>query len=69
MISDSPVLLKKSAAAKILDISIASLDRLVSAGKLAKIQVSVRRVGILESDLNAYINTQRVGGANNAPAA
>lgn len=62
MISDSPVLLKKSAAAKILDISIASLDRLIVSGKLAKIQTSTRRVGVLESDLNAYINAQRVGG-------
>lgn len=46
-----------------------TLDRLIAAGKLAKIQVSMRRVGVLESDLSAYINAQRVGGANNAQAA
>lgn len=63
MISDSPVLTKKQATEK-LNVSIPTLDRLIASGKLAKIQVSMRRVGILESDLNAYINAQRVGGGN-----
>ena len=64
----APVLLKKEAA-KQLKIGLTSLNRLINAGKIQQIELTPRRRGILQTDIDAYLTAQRVGGATNAPAA
>jgi excisionase family DNA binding protein len=43
--------------AEILGVSIATVNRLLNTGKLKKIYVSERRVGVRESDLQKYIDS------------
>lgn len=46
-------------AAKILGVHVATVDRLIKKGKLPKVRVSYRRIGLLSADLNNYIEQQR----------
>ena len=46
----------KKEAAAILGISLPTLDRLLRDGKIRKIKVSAKRVGITSVDLQAYID-------------
>lgn len=62
------ILTKKETAAQ-LKVSLNTLSTLITMGKIAHIKLSARRIGVAQSDIDAYINAQRVGGANNAPAA
>lgn len=46
-----------------LSCSMAHVWRLLKSGKIKKIQISTRCVGILRSDLDAFIEANRVDGS------
>ena len=56
---EEPVLLKPEAATY-LKISMTALGRLIKEGYIAKVQLTPRRVRILKSDLDAYLQSKRV---------
>ncbi len=45
-----------------LSCSMATVWRLLKSGQLKKVQVSTRLVGVLRSDLDAYLQSTRTGG-------
>ncbi len=53
------VLLKKEAAEK-ARISLNALNRLIKQGKIPQVNLTARRRGVMESDLNAYLQSQRM---------
>ena len=53
----------KKEAAAVLGISLPTLDRLLRAGKIRKVKVSAKRVGITSGDLQAYIDCLKAKGA------
>jgi excisionase family DNA binding protein len=55
------LLLKKEAAER-MKISMTGLNVLLKDGKLPKVQLSPRRVAILESDVDNYIAANRLNG-------
>jgi predicted site-specific integrase-resolvase len=55
------LLLKKEAAER-MKISMTGLNILLRDGKLPKVQLSQRRVAILESDVDNYIAANRLNG-------
>ena len=59
------VLLKKEAAEK-ARISLNALNTLIKQGKIPQVNLTARRRGVMQSDLDTYLNAQRVGGAANA---
>ena len=58
------VLTKNQAAAQ-LSVSIQTIDKMFKRGQLPRIQLTERRVGVLQSDINSYLENRRstVGGA------
>lgn len=52
------VLTKNQAAAQ-LSVSIQTLDKMFKRGELPRIQLTVRRVGVLQSDINQHLNKHR----------
>jgi hypothetical protein len=56
------VLLKKEAAEK-ARISLNALNLLIKQGKIPQVNLTARRRGVMQSDLDAYLQSQRVGGA------
>ena len=52
------VLTKNQAAAQ-LSVSIQTLDKMFKRGELPRIQLTVRRVGVLQSDINAHLEKRR----------
>ncbi len=59
------VLLKKEAAEK-ARISLNALNTLIKQGKIPQVNLTARRRGILKSDLDAYLQSQRILGTANA---
>jgi hypothetical protein len=59
------VYLKKEAAEK-ARISLNALNTLIKQGKLPQVNLTARRRGVLESDLTAYIQSQRMEISNHA---
>jgi len=59
-------ILNRKQVAEILNVSISTVNRLMDSGKLKKVYVSKGRVGIRESDLQAYIES--LGGETNERA-
>ena len=57
----TPVVPKIQAAIQ-LGVSIQTLDLMFKRGELPRIQVSVRRVGVLQSDITAYIAQRTTQG-------
>lgn len=55
------ILTRKEVAA-LLRCSLVTLDRLSNSGKLTKIRLTVKRVGFLRSDLDSYLQGQRLVG-------
>jgi len=53
----------KKEAAAVLGISLPTLDRLLRDGKIRKVKVSTKRVGITSGDLQAYIDGLKAKGA------
>ena len=58
-----PKIYKSRQAAAVLGVSPATLMLIKKQGKIPFIQLSVGRVGYLETDLQAYLNANRQGGA------
>ncbi|MDD5229143.1 MAG: hypothetical protein PHN45_04335 [Methylococcales bacterium] len=56
--------LNREQAASAIGISINGLDLLIKKKLIAKVQLSPRRVGILKTDLDAYLQSIRSGGAS-----
>lgn len=56
--NSSTVLTKNQAAAQ-LSISVQTLDKMFKRGDLPRIQVTTRRVGVLQSDINAHLEKNR----------
>jgi hypothetical protein len=65
MLHHDTVLLKKEAA-QLLKISMTGLGRLLADGKIAKVQITPRRIGILKSDLDSFLQSNRMVGEANA---
>ncbi|MEI7796711.1 MAG: hypothetical protein WCI06_08770 [Methylococcaceae bacterium] len=55
-----PTVLTKNQAAAQLNISIPTLDKLFKNGDLPRIQLTVRRVGVLQSDITQHLEKNRV---------
>lgn len=55
-------ILNREQAASAIGISINSLDILIKKGRIAKVQLSPRRIGIMKADLDAYLQSIRTGG-------
>ena len=53
--------ISKNQAATQLSISLCTLDRLFKRGELPRVQITTRRVGVMQSDIYAYLAV-RVGG-------
>ncbi len=56
---NSNVVLTKNQAATQLSVSIQTLDKMFKRGDLPRIQVTTRRVGVLQSDINAHLEKNR----------
>lgn len=56
-------ILNREQAASAIGISINSLDTLIKQGRIAKVQLSPRRIGIMKADLDTYLQSIRSGGA------
>ena len=54
------VVLTKNQAASQLRISVPTLDKMFKSGELPRIQITVRRVGVLQSDINQHLEKRRV---------
>jgi predicted site-specific integrase-resolvase len=52
------VLTKNQAAAQ-LSVSIITLDKMFKRGDLPRIQLSIRRVGVLQSDITNFLENRR----------
>jgi excisionase family DNA binding protein len=50
-------ILNKKEVAEKLNVSISTVNRLIQRGKLKKVNVSIRKVGVRESDLQAFIES------------
>ena len=55
----SNVLTKMEAATQ-LSISVQTLDKMFKRGDLPRVQLTTRRVGVVQSDLNEYLENRRV---------
>lgn len=58
-IMNSNIVLTKNQAATQLSVSIQTLDKMFKRGELPRIQVTVRRVGVLQSDLENLLEKRR----------
>lgn len=47
-------------AATQLSISVQTLDKMFKRGDLPRVQLTIRRVGVVQSDLNQYLEKRRV---------
>jgi predicted site-specific integrase-resolvase len=63
MLHHDTVLLKKEAA-QLLKISMTGLGRLLAEGRLARVQITPRRIGILKSDLDSFLQSNRMVGGS-----
>ncbi len=63
MLHHDTVLLKKEVA-QLLKISMTGLGRLLADGKIAKVQITPRRIGILKSDLDSFLQSNRMVGGS-----
>ena len=52
--------LSKMEAATQLSISVKTLDKMFKRGDLPRVQLTTRRVGVVQSDLNEYLEKRRV---------
>jgi len=52
--------LTKMEAATQLSISVQTLDKMFKRGDLPRVQLTIRRVGVVQSDLNQYLEKRRV---------
>ena len=52
--------LTKAQAATQLSISVQTLDKMFKRGDLPRVQLTTRRVGVVQSDLNEYLENRRV---------
>jgi predicted DNA-binding transcriptional regulator AlpA len=59
---NSNTVLTKNQAAAQLSVSIQTLDKMFKRGELPRIQLTVRRVGVLQSDINQHLENRRVVG-------
>ena len=48
-------------AATQLSISVQTLDKMFKRGDLPRIQITIRRVGVMQSDINRHLESRRVG--------
>lgn len=56
---NSNTVLTKNQAAAQLSVSIQTLDKMFKRGDLPRIQVTTRRVGVLQSDINNHLEKNR----------
>ncbi len=56
---NSNIVLTKNQAATQLSVGIQTLDKMFKRGELPRIQVTTRRVGVLQSDINAHLEKNR----------
>lgn len=61
-----PKIIKDKQAVELLGVSRSTLLVLRKQGKIPYIQISAQRIGYLESDLQAYLNANRVSQQQNA---
>lgn len=56
---NSNVVLTKNQAAAQLSVSTQTLDKMFKRGELPRIQITVRRVGVLQSDITNHLEKNR----------
>jgi predicted DNA-binding transcriptional regulator AlpA len=56
---NSNTVLTKNQAAAQLSVSIQTIDNLFKRGHLPRIQITLRRVGVLQSDITEYLENRR----------
>jgi predicted DNA-binding transcriptional regulator AlpA len=56
---NSNTVLSKNQAAAQLSVSIQTLDNMFKRGELPRIQITVRRVGVLQSDITQHLENRR----------
>jgi predicted DNA-binding transcriptional regulator AlpA len=56
---NSNIVLSKNEAATQLKISIQTLDKMFKRGELPRIQLTMRRVGVLQSDITQHLENRR----------
>ena len=61
MNSSTKTVLTKMEAATQLSISVQTLDKMFKRGDLPRIQITIRRVGVMQSDINRHLESRRVG--------
>ena len=55
-------------AAELLGISARTLREVARTGQIAKVRLSVRRIGFLEGDIDAYLRHRRVPALDSHPS-
>ena len=58
----SDLILSKPQAANLLGVHVATVHRLIKSGSIPHIKISVSRIGILRTDIDAYLQSRRVFG-------
>ncbi len=53
------IVLTKNQAAAQLSVSIQTLDKMFKRGELQRIQITVRRVGVMQSDITQHLEKNR----------
>ena len=56
---NSNTVLSKNQAAAQLNVCISTLDKMFKRGDLPRIQITVRRVGVLQTDINKHLEKHR----------
>lgn len=56
---ESNTVLTKNQAAAQLSVSIQTIDKMFKRGQLPRIQLTERRVGVLQSDINSHLEKHR----------
>ena len=55
----SDLILSKPQAANLLGVHIATVHRLIKSGAIPHIKISISRIGILRTDIDAYLQSRR----------
>lgn len=56
----SDLVLSKPQTAALLGVHVATVERLLKAGEIPYVQISISRIGILRADIDDYLQSRRV---------
>jgi excisionase family DNA binding protein len=58
-ISKNQITLSRNQAADVLGVNPSTIDRMIKKGKLPKVQITDMRIGILKTDIDAFVLANR----------